>query len=100
MFNRFTFTVDDQLALMMTDEKHIANQHMVWVEGLSGLQLEITKQFRNDGMYPKDGIKEEIADIIIAINQIIKAYNLKVCEIQTIIDAKEAIAYYRLSKEV
>ena len=87
MINRFYFDVDDRLALRLTDENHIHDQHMIWIEELSELQKEISKQFRDDGMYPKDGITEEIADCIIVINQIIIAYNLKYSDIQSIINA-------------
>lgn len=61
-------------------------QEIIWVEELSELQKEITKSLR--GKLRKDCMEEELADVLICLEQLKIKYNISDDELQKWIDYK------------
>lgn len=89
------------------DRYGIERQSLVAMEELSELQKAISKLVRN----PEDKTKplefkglrhnliEEMADVIICMDQLKEYYKIKASDIQTIIDSKQARQRRRLEEE-
>lgn len=70
-------------------ERFLSNgrvQEIIWVEELSELQKEITKSLR--GKLRKDNMIEELADVLICLEQLKIKYNVSEDELQKWIDYK------------
>lgn len=80
------FTLLNDFNPQTSEEMYI--QHSVWMEECSELIKEISKKLR----YPATNnyyITEEIADVIICINQMCDIYNIKDKDIQKVIEYKQ-----------
>ena len=72
-------------------------QEIVWVEELGELQHEITKSLR--GMLRKEHLIEELADVLICIEQLRIKYNISEEQLQKWIDVKHNRNLKRLEQE-
>lgn len=85
----------------------IERQSLVAMEELSELQKAISKLVRNPEEKTKplefkglrNNLIEEIADVIICMDQLKEYYKIKASEIQSIIDSKQARQRRRLEEE-
>ena len=89
------------------DRYGIERQSLVAMEELSELQKAISKLVRNPEERTKPlefkGLKnnliEEMADVLICMNQLIEFYNVQRCDVQDIIQAKQERQAKRLEEE-
>ena len=72
-------------------------QEIVWIEELGELQHEITKSLR--GNLRKEHLIEELADVLICIEQLRIKYNISEEQLQKWIDVKHNRNCKRLEKE-
>lgn len=85
----------------------IERQSLVAMEELSELQKAISKLVRNPEEKTKplefkglrDNLIEEMADVVICMDQLKEYYKIKASDIQTIIDSKQARQRRRLVEE-
>lgn len=89
------------------DRYGIERQSLVAMEELSELQKAISKLVRNPEEKTKplefkglrNNLIEEMADVIICMDQLKEYYKIKASDIQTIIDSKQARQRRRLEEE-
>ena len=89
------------------DRYGIERQSLVAMEELSELQKAISKLVRNPEERTKPlefkGLKnnliEEMADVLICMDQLIEFYNVQHCDVQDIIQAKQERQAKRLEEE-
>jgi hypothetical protein len=99
--------IDARINQGTMDRYGIQNQSLVAMEELSELQKAVSKLVR----YPEERTKpfdfkglrnnliEEMADVIICMDQLKEYYKVKTSEIQSIIDSKQARQRRRLEEE-
>lgn len=103
----FMVEIDARINQGTMDRYGIQNQSLVAMEELSELQKAVSKLVR----YPEERTKpfdfkglrnnliEEMADVIICMDQLIEYYNITHAEIQINIDSKQARQRRRLEEE-
>ena len=103
----FMVEIDARINQGTMDRYGIQNQSLVAMEELSELQKAVSKLVR----YPEERTKpfdfkglrnnliEEMADVIICMDQLKEYYKVKTSEIQSIIDSKQARQRRRLEEE-
>lgn len=105
--NLIHHTFDKQIIEETLDRYGIERQSLVAMEELSELQKAISKLVRNPEEKTKPlefkGLRhnliEEMADVLICMDQLIEFYKLDRYDIQSIIDSKQARQRRRLEEE-
>lgn len=106
-YRGFMVEIDARVNQETMDRYGIQNQSLVAMEELSELQKAVSKLVR----YPEERTKpfdfkglrnnliEEMADVLICMDQLKEYYKIKASEIQSIIDSKQARQRRRLEEE-
>lgn len=105
--NLIHHTFNKQINDETMDRYGIERQSLVAMEELSELQKAISKLVRNPEEKTKplefkglrNNLIEEMADVIICMDQLKEYYKIKASEIQSIIDSKQARQRRRLEEE-
>lgn len=105
--NLVWFCFDKKIIDETLDRYGIERQSLVAMEELSELQKAISKLVRNPEERTKPlefkGLKhnltEEMADVLICMDQLIEFYNVQRCDVQDIIQAKQERQAKRLEEE-
>lgn len=103
----FEQEIDEKINKETMNRYGIERQSLVAMEELSELQKAISKLVRNPEEKTKPlefkGLRhnliEEMADVIICMDQLKEYYKIKASDIQTIIDSKQARQRRRLEEE-
>lgn len=103
----FEQEIDDKINKETMNRYGIERQSLVAMEELSELQKAISKLVRNPEEKTKplefkglrDNLIEEMADVIICMDQLKEYYNITHAEIQIDIDSKQARQRRRLEEE-
>lgn len=103
----FEQEIDEKINKETMNRYGIERQSMVTMEELSELQKAISKLVRNPEEKTKplefkglrNNLIEEMADVIICMDQLKEYYKIKASEIQSIIDSKQARQRRRLEEE-
>lgn len=107
LYRGFIQEIDARVNDETMDRYGIERQSLVAMEELSELQKAISKLVRNPEEKTKplefkglrDNLIEEMADVIICMDQLKEYYKIKASEIQSIIDSKQARQRRRLEEE-
>lgn len=103
----FEQEIDEKINKETMNRYGIERQSLVAMEELSELQKAISKLVRNPEEKTKplefkglrNNLIEEMADVIICMDQLKEYYKIKTSEIQSIIDSKQARQRRRLKEE-
>lgn len=103
----FEQEIDEKINKKTMDRYGIERQSLVAMEELSELQKAISKLVRNPEEKTKplefkglrNNLIEEMADVIICMDQLKEYYKIKASDIQIIIDSKQARQRRRLEEE-
>ena len=103
----FEQEIDEKINKETMNRYGIERQSLVAMEELSELQKAISKLVRNPEEKTKplefkglrNNLIEEMADVIICMDQLKEYYKIKASEIQSIIDSKQARQRRRLEEE-
>lgn len=103
----FEQEIDEKINKETMDRYGIQNQSLVAMEELSELQKAISKLVRNPEEKTKplefkglrNNLIEEMADVIICMDQLKEYYKIKASDIQIIINSKQARQRRRLEEE-
>lgn len=103
----FEQEIDEKINKETMNRYGIERQSLVAMEELSELQKAISKLVRNPEEKTKplefkglrNNLIEEMADVIICMDQLKEYYKIKASDIQTIIDSKQARQRRRLEEE-
>lgn len=107
VFHFLMYEIDTRINNETMDRYGIERQSLVAMEELSELQKAISKLVRNPEEKTKplefkglrNNLIEEMADVIICMDQLKEYYKVKTSEIQSIIDSKQARQRRRLEEE-
>ena len=72
-------------------------QKLMAIEEMSELMKEICKDFR--GNTNKDAIKEEMADVMVMLDQLMIIYNIQLSDIHRIMNAKIERTWNRVNEK-
>lgn len=103
----FEQEIDEQINKETMNRYGIERQSLVAMEELSELQKAISKLVRNPEEKTKplefkglrNNLIEEMADVVICMDQLKEYYKIKASDIQTIINSKQARQTKRLEEE-
>lgn len=103
----FTQEINEKINKETMNRYGIERQSLVAMEELSELQKAISKLVRNPEEKTKplefkglrNNLIEEMADVVICMDQLKEYYKIKASDIQTIIDSKQARQRRRLEEE-
>lgn len=103
----FEQEIDDEINKKTMDRYGIERQSLVAMEELSELQKAISKLVRNPEEKTKplefkglrNNLIEEMADVIICMDQLKEYYKVKASEIQSVINSKQGRQAKRLEEE-
>lgn len=103
----FEQEIDEKINKETMNRYGIERQSLVAMEELSELQKAVSKLVRNPEEKTKplefkglrNNLIEEMADVIICMDQLKEYYKIKASDIQTIIDSKQARQAKRLEEE-
>ena len=106
-YRGFMVEIDARINKEIMNRYGIERQSLVAMEELSELQKAISKLVRNPEEKTKplefkglrNNLIEEMADVIICMDQLKEYYKIKASEIQSIIDSKQARQRRRLEEE-
>lgn len=103
----FEQEIDEKINKETMNRYGIERQSLVAMEELSELQKAISKLVRNPEEKTKplefkglrNNLIEEMADVVICMDQLKEYYKIKASDIQTVIDSKQARQRRRLEEE-
>lgn len=92
------YKMDEQILQSAINTYGSRSQHDMLLEEISELQKEICKNYRNVNNEPQ--IMEEMADVLIMIEQVKMMHKIKNEDIQKVIDFKLARLNKRVNEEI